>query len=90
VYSRYNNDPRTVPWGTPALTVERSVYSVSTSMRKCLLFKQDLRVRKEFRGAESLNLFRNLICHTLLNCVEMSKNAEEQYTCFQEFYLSLI
>jgi hypothetical protein len=26
VYSRYNNGPRTLPWGTPALTEESSVY----------------------------------------------------------------
>jgi hypothetical protein len=28
VYSRYNSGPRTLPWGTPALTGENSVYSV--------------------------------------------------------------
>jgi hypothetical protein len=27
VYNRYNNDPRTLPWGTPALTGDSSVYS---------------------------------------------------------------
>jgi hypothetical protein len=27
VYNRYNNDPRTLPWGTPALTEDSSVYS---------------------------------------------------------------
>jgi hypothetical protein len=37
VYSRYNNGPRTLPWGTPALTEDSSVYSVSTFTRKCLL-----------------------------------------------------
>jgi hypothetical protein len=36
VYSRYN---RTLPWGTPALTGESSVYSVSTLMTKCLLYR---------------------------------------------------
>jgi hypothetical protein len=30
MYSRYNNGPRTLPWGTPALTDDSSVYSVST------------------------------------------------------------
>jgi hypothetical protein len=39
VYSRYNNGLRTLPWGTPALTEESSVYSFSTFMRKCLLCK---------------------------------------------------
>jgi hypothetical protein len=39
VYIRYSNGPRTLPWGTPALTEESSVYSVSTFTRKCLLFK---------------------------------------------------
>jgi hypothetical protein len=39
VYSRYNNGPRTLPSGTPALTVDSSVYSVSTFTRKCLLCK---------------------------------------------------
>jgi hypothetical protein len=38
VYSRYSNDPRTLSWGTPALT-DGSVYSVSTFTRKCLLCK---------------------------------------------------
>jgi hypothetical protein len=38
-YSRYNSDPRTLHWGTPALTGEGSVYSVSIFMRKCLLCK---------------------------------------------------
>jgi hypothetical protein len=38
-YSRYNNSPRTLPWGTPALTDDSSVYSVSTFTRKCLLRK---------------------------------------------------
>jgi hypothetical protein len=28
VYSRYNNGPRTLPWVTPALTDDSSVYSV--------------------------------------------------------------
>jgi hypothetical protein len=39
VYSRYNNGPRTLPWGTLALTEDSSVYSVSTFTRKCLLYK---------------------------------------------------
>jgi hypothetical protein len=34
VYSRYNNGPRTLPYGTPALTDDSSVYSVSTFTRK--------------------------------------------------------
>jgi hypothetical protein len=34
VYSRYNNVPRTLPWGTPTLTDDSSVYSVSTFMRR--------------------------------------------------------
>jgi hypothetical protein len=29
VYSRYNNGPRTLPWGTPALTRQSSLYTVS-------------------------------------------------------------
>jgi hypothetical protein len=37
VYSRDNNGPRTLSWGTPALTDDSSVYSVSTFARKCLL-----------------------------------------------------
>jgi hypothetical protein len=37
VYSRYNNGPRTLPWGTPALIDDSSVYLVSTFTRKCLL-----------------------------------------------------
>jgi hypothetical protein len=36
-YRWYNDDPRTLPWDTPALTVDSSVYSVSTFMRKCVL-----------------------------------------------------
>jgi hypothetical protein len=36
---RYNKGPRTLPWGTPALTEDISVYSVSTFTRKCLLCK---------------------------------------------------
>jgi hypothetical protein len=39
VYSRYNNGPRTLPWGTPVLTDDSSAYSVSTFTRKCLLRK---------------------------------------------------
>jgi hypothetical protein len=39
LYSRYNNGPRTLPWGMPALTGESSVYSFSTFMRKCLQCK---------------------------------------------------
>jgi hypothetical protein len=46
VYSRYNNGARTLPWGTPALTDVSSVYLVSTFMRKCLLRKEDFRIRK--------------------------------------------
>jgi hypothetical protein len=34
VYSRYNNDPRTLPLGTPAMTEECPVYSVSAFTRK--------------------------------------------------------
>jgi hypothetical protein len=33
-YSRYNNGPRTLPWGMPIL-----MYSDSTFTRKCLLRK---------------------------------------------------
>jgi hypothetical protein len=46
VYSRYNNEPRTLPWGMPILTGESSVYLVSAFTRKCLLCKQDFRTRK--------------------------------------------
>jgi hypothetical protein len=46
VYSRYNNDPRTLSWGTPALTEESSVHTVSTFMRKCQLCKYNFRIRK--------------------------------------------
>jgi hypothetical protein len=46
MYSRYNNDATTLPWGTLALNVGRSVYSVSTCTRKCLLCKYDFRIRK--------------------------------------------
>jgi hypothetical protein len=46
VYSRYNNGPRTLPWDTPGLTGESSVYLVSTFTKKCLLCKLDLRIRK--------------------------------------------
>jgi hypothetical protein len=28
VYSRHNNGPKTLPWGTPALTDDSLVYSV--------------------------------------------------------------
>jgi hypothetical protein len=28
VYNKYNNGPRTLPWGTHASTMESSVYSV--------------------------------------------------------------
>jgi hypothetical protein len=38
-YSRYNNGPKTLPWGTTALTDESSVHSVLTLTRKCLLCK---------------------------------------------------
>jgi hypothetical protein len=34
VYDRYNNGPRTLPWRTPALTEDSSVYLVSTLMKK--------------------------------------------------------
>jgi hypothetical protein len=39
VYGRYNNGPRTLLWGTPALTENSSVYSVLTFTRKCLVYK---------------------------------------------------
>jgi hypothetical protein len=67
VYSRYNNGPRTLPWGTPALTDDSSVYSVSTFTRKCLLCKKDFKIRKYFRGSDRLNLCRNTVCHTMPN-----------------------
>jgi hypothetical protein len=35
MYSRSNNGRRTLPWGTPALTGESSVYSASAFTRKC-------------------------------------------------------
>jgi hypothetical protein len=41
IHSRYNNDPRTLPQGAPALTEERFVYSVSTFTKKFLLYKED-------------------------------------------------
>jgi hypothetical protein len=46
VYSRYNNGPKILPWGMPALTGDSSVYSVSTSTRKCLLCRENFRIRK--------------------------------------------
>jgi hypothetical protein len=55
MYSRYNNDPRTLPWGTPSLTEE------------CLLCKWDLRTRKYFVGRDSCTLYRNAVYHILLN-----------------------
>jgi hypothetical protein len=36
-FSRHNNGPRTLPWGTPALTGKSSVYSVSTFTWKCVM-----------------------------------------------------
>jgi hypothetical protein len=39
VYSRCNNDLKVLPWGTPVLTDDSSVCSVSTFTRKCLLCK---------------------------------------------------
>jgi hypothetical protein len=39
VYIKYYNGPRTLPWGTPTLTEDSSVYSVSTFTRKRLLCK---------------------------------------------------
>jgi hypothetical protein len=35
VYSRYNSGPRSLTWGTPALTDDSYVYSVSTFTRNC-------------------------------------------------------
>jgi hypothetical protein len=46
LYSRYNNGPRILPWGTPTLTGDSSMYSVSTLTRKCLLCKYVCRARK--------------------------------------------
>jgi hypothetical protein len=37
VYSIYNNGLRTLPWGTPALTGDSFVYSVSIFTRKCVV-----------------------------------------------------
>jgi hypothetical protein len=37
VYSKYNIGPSTLPWGRPILTMESSVFTVSTFTRKCLL-----------------------------------------------------
>jgi hypothetical protein len=37
VYSRYNNSPRTLPWGTPD---NSSVYSVSTFTRKEIILRE--------------------------------------------------
>jgi hypothetical protein len=37
VYIRYNDGPRTLLWGTPALTEESSVYWFLSITRKCLL-----------------------------------------------------
>jgi hypothetical protein len=42
VYRIYNSGPRTLPWRTPALTVESSAYSDSVCTRKCLLCRWDL------------------------------------------------
>jgi hypothetical protein len=46
MYSRYNNGARTLPWGTPALTEDSSVYSILTFTRECLVCKYDFRIRK--------------------------------------------
>jgi hypothetical protein len=46
VYNKYVNDPKTLPWGTPALTAESSVYSISTFKMKHLLCKCDFMTRK--------------------------------------------
>jgi hypothetical protein len=37
VHSSHSNCPRTLPSGTPSLTGQSSVYSVSTSTRKCII-----------------------------------------------------
>jgi hypothetical protein len=39
LYSRYNSDPKTLLWGTPALTGESSNYSATTFTRMYLLCK---------------------------------------------------
>jgi hypothetical protein len=39
VNSRESNGPRTLPWGTPAITGESSVYSSSILMKKCLFLQ---------------------------------------------------
>jgi hypothetical protein len=41
VHIRYNSGPRTLTWGTPALTEENSVFC-SNFTRKCLLYRWDL------------------------------------------------
>jgi hypothetical protein len=47
VYSRYNSGPRTLPWGTPALTGESSVYSISTFTRKMGFEKNEINQREK-------------------------------------------
>jgi hypothetical protein len=39
VYSKYNNGPRALPWGLPALTENSYVYLFSTFRKKRLLCK---------------------------------------------------
>jgi hypothetical protein len=65
VYSRYSKGPRTLPWGTPALTGVRPVSSVWTLTTKWRLDRQELRMRKQFSGSDSLSLYSRLVCQTL-------------------------
>jgi hypothetical protein len=61
VYSRYNNGPRTLPWGMPTFTGENSVYSVPTLV--CVALALYMWERKNF-----VWLFEHMLL--LVECIE--------------------
>jgi hypothetical protein len=67
VYSKYNNGPRTLAWGTSAFTDDSSMYSVSTFTRKCLYVIRILGL--EIIQREGRLLYRSPVCPYFVECL---------------------
>jgi hypothetical protein len=73
VCRRYSSGPRMLPWGMPAWIGDREWSVEAMVTEKCLLCKYD------WRGRDSLNLYKSPVCQTLPKAWEMSRNAAKQY-----------
>jgi hypothetical protein len=78
VHDRYNNDPRTLPWCTPAMPGKSSVYSVSTLRGSVCYANKILRQGNNLEGETVLTYIGvqyAILCRVLERCLKCCRTA---------------